>query len=172
MITVLPVWWRHFPDLRSPHAFIITQPYISAVSWWCSGTVEAIWGGTLTYTTVSFVASYQHQPHLFNSDLEGDGLEVLMMRSPLHRACWTKEPMETNSPPRDTWITADMAPPPVVLPPWIIYSCKGLDQFVNLSTAAPINTVIPNATGSQHVVHYLTLPIKGALRHSFQTEFR
>lgn len=85
------------------------------------------------------MATYQHQPHLFNSDVEGEAsgwAEVLMIQSPSYWARWTKETAETNSPPRDTWIITDKAPPPVALPLWIIYLCKGLDQLVNLSNAA------------------------------------
>lgn len=66
MIAFLPVWWRHFLcDLRSLHAFITTEPYIFPVSWWCSGSAATIWGSIQTYNTVSFVATYQHLPHLF-----------------------------------------------------------------------------------------------------------
>lgn len=110
-----------------------------SASWRCLGSAATIWGSIQTYNAVSFVATYQHQPHLFNSDLEGEArawAEVLMIQSPSHRAYGTKETMETNSPPRDTWIISDKSPPFMVLPPWIIYLCKGLDQLVNLSTAA------------------------------------
>lgn len=140
MITSLPAWWRHFlHDLGSLHDFITTQPYIFPVSWWCSGSAATIWGSIQPYNTASFVATYQHQPHLFNSDLEGEAsswAEVLMIQSPSHQAYKTKETIETNSLPRDTWIISDRTPPPAMLPPWIIYLCKGLDQLVNLSTAA------------------------------------
>lgn len=69
------------------------------------GVQPTIWGSIQTYNTASFVATYQHQPHLFNSDLEGEAsgwAEVLMIQSPLHQAHGTKETMETDSPPRDT----------------------------------------------------------------------
>lgn len=136
----LPVWWRPFlRDLGSLHAFITTRPYIFPVAWWCSGSAATIPGSIQIYNTVSFVATYQHQPHLFNSDLEGEvsgWVEVLMVQFSSHWICWTKETMETNSPPRDTWIITDKTPPSMVLLPWIISLCEGLDQLVNLSTTA------------------------------------
>lgn len=137
----------------SPFMLSLQQNHTSSpVSWWCLGSAAlTILGSIQTYNTVSFVATYQHKPHLFNSDLEGEasvGAEVLMIQSPSHQAHGTKETTETNSPPRDTWIISDKAPPPVVLPLWITYLCKVLDQLVNLSTRPSINKVIPNAAGS------------------------
>lgn len=90
MITSLPVWWRHFlRDLGSLCAFITTRPYIFAVSRWCSERAAAIWGSMRPYSTASFVAAYQQQPHLFNSDLEGEAsvwAGVLMIQSPSRQA--------------------------------------------------------------------------------------
>ena len=136
MITSLPVWWRHFLcDLASLHAFITTRPYIFPVSWWCLGSAAAIGGSIQTYDTVSFVATYQHGPHLFNSDLEGEAGGGARDTVPFILGLLNKRD-HGDQPPRDTWIIADKAHPPAVLPPWIIYPCKGLDQLVNLSNAA------------------------------------
>ena len=140
MITALPVWLRHFLCVvGSLHDFIKAQRYIFPASCRCTGSPASIQGRVEPSTTVSFVATYQHWAHLFNSDLEGElrgWAEVLMLQSPSHQDCWTKEPRETLSPPRDTWIISDKAPPCPAMLLWIIYLCKGLDQLVNCSTAA------------------------------------
>lgn len=128
------------PWLEVPSCFHYnTTIHLPPVSWRRSGSAAAIWGSIQTYNTASFVATYQQPPHLFNADLEGEAngwVEVLMIPSPSHRAHGTKETAETEPLPGDTWIISDKAPPPAVLPPWIIYRCTGLDQLVNLSTAA------------------------------------
>lgn len=128
------------PWLGVPSRFHYNTTYTSSLYLdGVRGSAAAIWGSTQIHNTVSYVATYQHQPHLFNSDLESEvssWVEVLMIPSPSHWIHWTKETTETNSPLRDTWIITDKAPPPEVLLPWIISLCKGLDQLVNLSTAA------------------------------------
>lgn len=59
----------------------------SLISRRCSGIAVIIWESIQIYNTVSFVATYQHQPHLFNSDLEGEvsgWVEVLMIQFSSH----------------------------------------------------------------------------------------